>query len=137
MSSAVATETLVKSGFMSSVGSATKTVAIGIKDAAVWCGHVIKVFFTGYVFPACKAVWPVFKTCMKSLGQFLKTAPGLGTFTFLAAAGAGITLLMVANSDCMAEDKNELERFMLRVAAVVCFIFSGAALAVGITLAIV
>lgn len=132
MGATLANVELVSRDFWGSVGGAFKTVGTAIKDAVVWCGHVIKVLFTDYIVPAMKKVWPYIVSALTAVWNFIKTPAGLGTMGLLTGIGIGIGLLSYANTDNVEDQKDIVTRIMLRVFAGISFALGGAAFAVGI-----
>jgi len=130
----IASTELVPKSAWSSFTSATKTVCSGIKDAALWCGRVIKVIFTDYIIPAMKKIWPFIQKCLIYIWEFMKTPAGIGTTCCFAGIGVGLALLAFANLDSIEDEANFIARVMLRVFAGFSFAIAGASLAVGIAL---
>lgn len=122
--------------FAADVGTfATATFKV-IKDVTLWCGHIIKVLFTDYLFPAMKFVWPYIVSAVSFVGRMLITAPGLGTMGLVAGITASATCFALSKSSHLKGSHLQLQRWALQIAAIALAALGGAAFATGIALGI-
>lgn len=108
----------------------------GIKNAGLWCGHVIKVLCVDYLVPGMKFVWPYLARGAAYLGSLLMTAPGLGTMGLVAGVGLSALCFTLAESEHFEKPEHRIERILLHIAAIACAVLGGAAFATGIALGV-
>jgi hypothetical protein len=104
-------------------GGTCYKICNGIKNAAIWLGRKIVIFWNDYLLPA-----------LKVLGAFMRTGFGIATI----AAITGVSLLALAHGNykpgcCL----NQMSmRITLNILGILCFVGAGAALVAGTTVLI-
>ena len=127
---------LLNKKFATDAGKFAATAFKVVKEAAIWCGHVLKVLWVDYLVPAMKFIWPYIVSAASFIGRMLITAPGLGTLGLLAGVSASAACFAWSETHHLQGPGHRGHRLLFQIAAIAFAVLGGAAFATGIILGI-